>query len=168
MVFKIMHDYPSTVDAIKKTTPPRTVPCWDEYFLEIARAVSKRSKDPSTQCGCVIVDDHHRIVSTGYNGPPPGWDDAALDWSRPEKYEWIRHSEANAISFSQRIDLVGCTVYVTGHPCHKCLLEIVAKGCRKVVYMPMKIHMVDEKELAACDRIIERSGIEIIEYKIPD
>ena len=29
---------------------------WDEYFMEIAETVAKKSKDPSSQNGCVIVD----------------------------------------------------------------------------------------------------------------
>ena len=29
---------------------------WDKYFLEIAEAVSIKSKDPSSKMGCVIVD----------------------------------------------------------------------------------------------------------------
>jgi len=40
---------------------------WDEYFMGIADEVAKRSKDPSSQNGCVIVDARHRPVSFGYN-----------------------------------------------------------------------------------------------------
>ena len=29
---------------------------WDEYFMNIADVVASRSKDPSSQNGCVIVD----------------------------------------------------------------------------------------------------------------
>ena len=28
---------------------------WDAYFLEMARLVASKSRDPSTKCGCVIV-----------------------------------------------------------------------------------------------------------------
>lgn len=35
----------------------------DEYFLKIAREVASRSKDPSTQVGCVIVDEKYRPIS---------------------------------------------------------------------------------------------------------
>ena len=33
---------------------------WDEYFMEIAETVAKKSKDPSSQNGCVIVDERKR------------------------------------------------------------------------------------------------------------
>lgn len=47
-------------------------PSWDVYFLKMCKAVAERSHDSNTQMGAVIVDGYHRIVSTGYNGFPPG------------------------------------------------------------------------------------------------
>ena len=46
----------------------RNVIDWDNYFINIADEVAKRSKDPSTQVGAVIVDQKHRPVSFWYNG----------------------------------------------------------------------------------------------------
>ena len=45
---------------------------WDEYFMGLAHLSAKRSKDPSTQVGAVIVSSEHRVVSIGYNGFPYG------------------------------------------------------------------------------------------------
>lgn len=45
---------------------------WDLYFLGICKSVAKRSIDAETQVGAVIVNQHHRIVSTGYNAFPAG------------------------------------------------------------------------------------------------
>ena len=47
-------------------------PSWNDYFLEIAEAVSRRGDCTRRQVGAVIVTQDHRIVSTGYNGAPPG------------------------------------------------------------------------------------------------
>jgi len=44
---------------------------WDQYFLEIAEAVSSNSKCMSRQIGAVLVKDK-AIIATGYNGPPRG------------------------------------------------------------------------------------------------
>lgn len=41
---------------------------WDEYFLNIAKDVSKRSTCLRRNYGAVIVDKDHKIVATGYNG----------------------------------------------------------------------------------------------------
>lgn len=45
---------------------------WETYWLNIAEAVAARADCTRRQVGAVIVDAHNRIVSTGYNGSPPG------------------------------------------------------------------------------------------------
>ena len=44
-------------------------PSWDEYFMEIAEIVKKRSTCIRRQVGAVIVKDK-QILTTGYNGSP--------------------------------------------------------------------------------------------------
>jgi dCMP deaminase len=46
-------------------------PDWDIYFMNIAKDVAARSTCPRASVGAVIVKDK-RILSTGYNGAPPG------------------------------------------------------------------------------------------------
>ena len=53
----------------KEVVDPR--PGWDEYFMEIAQVVSKRSNCLRRQVAAVIVQSNH-IISTGYNGTPRG------------------------------------------------------------------------------------------------
>ena len=53
----------------KKIKDPR--PSWDEYFMEIATVVSKRSNCMRRSVGAVVMKDNH-ILSTGYNGTPRG------------------------------------------------------------------------------------------------
>lgn len=49
---------------------PRGRPNWDEYFLGIAEAASKRATCPRRQVGAVLVDNN-RVISLGYNGAGP-------------------------------------------------------------------------------------------------
>lgn len=44
---------------------------WDQYYLDICRAVGKNSKCHSRQIGSILVKDKI-IISTGYNGPARG------------------------------------------------------------------------------------------------
>ena len=46
-------------------------PDWDEYFMEIADVVKKRSTCLRRAVGALIVKDN-RILATGYNGVPTG------------------------------------------------------------------------------------------------
>ena len=43
---------------------------WNDYFLEIARTVSKRSNCLRAHVGAVIVGQDKKIKATGYNGVP--------------------------------------------------------------------------------------------------
>lgn len=128
-------------------TPPRDVPDWDTYFLSICRVVSTRSKDPSTQHGAVLVDTDRRILGTGYNGGCAYIPDEKLDWGRPAKYEWgVIHAEENALWSAERRNLEGCTIYVTGRPCSRCMMRIAHSGVIRVVFGDVQSRCVDEKD----------------------
>lgn len=119
------------VDFTNRTPIKR--PSWDEYFLDIATAVSRRSHDAETQVGVVVVDENRRIIATGYNGFPPGMNDEKLPNRRPDKYPFMVHGEINAIA-SSRQDLRNATLYVTHSPCRECAKAIITAGIRAVVY----------------------------------
>ena len=112
-----------------------SIPNWDEYYLEICRAVGRRSKDPNTQLGCVVVGPAHEIRSTGYNSFPRGIrDDVPERLARPAKYLWIEHAERNAICNAARAGTAteGCTLYVELMPCMDCARAIVQAGIVEV------------------------------------
>src|SRR5581483_2821671 len=112
----------------------------------MCRDVAKRSKDPSTQHGAVIIDSRHRVVSTGYNGGCRNIPDAAINWGRPAKYQWIIHAEENALWTANMRDLDDCTLYVTGPPCSRCMLRIAHLGIRRIVYGDRQSHSVPEED----------------------
>jgi dCMP deaminase len=114
----------------------RTIPGWDQYYLDICKAVACRSKDPNTQIGAVIVGPNHEIRSTGYNSFPRGIrDDVPERLVRPTKYLWIEHAERNAICNAARAGTAteNCTVYVDIMPCMDCARSIVQAGITSVV-----------------------------------
>ena len=112
---------------------------WDEYFMGIADEVAKRSKDPSSQNGCVIVDERHRPVSFGYNGTIQGADESKLTLAeRPMKYYFAIHSEMNALLFAER-DLTGCTLYNKMATCENCLKYCLQAGIKRFVYRELRV-----------------------------
>jgi dCMP deaminase len=108
---------------------------WDVRFMELAELVASWSKDPSTQCGAVIVDQERRVVSVGFNGFPRGTDDNPdMYVDRKIKYLRVQHAERNAILFARRGDLTGCTLYVWPMPpCAQCAGAIIQAGIFRVV-----------------------------------
>jgi len=111
---------------------------WDRFFLNLAKQVSTQSKDPSTKCGVVIVNDLKQVVGMGYNGFPRGVDDDQSRYANRElKYKMVVHAEVNAIiqaGHSAR----GCTLY--SYPsfsmppiCHDCAKVAIQAGIKEVV-----------------------------------
>jgi dCMP deaminase len=121
-------------------------PSWDEYFLGICEAVSKRSIDSETKHGAVFVDQRHNIVATGYNGPLAGIDDSKVPVTRPAKYPHMAHAEANCVAqaASRGVAVLGSVAYVTGMPCPACMQLMLQSGVARVVCGPRSSACVDE------------------------
>ena len=92
----------------------------EEYYLNIALAVSKRSTCLKRHYGCVIVKDDV-IVATGYNGSPRGaencCDRGSCKRENAERYSDYTlcdsvHTEQNAIMMASREELLGATIYL--------------------------------------------------------
>lgn len=136
-------------------------PNWTDYFLGIARVVSRRSHDLHTQHGCVITDTQNRILGVGYNGFPKGMNDSALPTSRPEKYRWMIHAERNALS--------NCVIrpdngiaYVTGQSCNDCIMALWQEGVKKVVMANNHgTVLFDEEAQHRFNLFVSQTGIEI-------
>lgn len=109
---------------------------WDEYFIDMAFKVAKRSHDPQTQCGAIIVSKSREVLATGYNGFVGGINDEILPNLRPEKYLWMIHAEHNAILNCAKngVKLKGATIYVTGPPCIYCLQYIYQSGIDEIIH----------------------------------
>ena len=56
---------------MKRKSKNDTRPSWDEYFMEIAQVVAKRSNCSRRKVAAVITKENH-LLSTGYNGTPRG------------------------------------------------------------------------------------------------
>jgi dCMP deaminase len=102
-------------------------------FIDVAKVIARASKDPSSQVGCVIVDENNRIVSTGFNGMVCGADESELWSPREMKYETVIHAEMNALLYARK-DLRGHSMYVTHAPCVNCLKHSLQSGIKKIVY----------------------------------
>ena len=118
---------------------------WDKRYLDLTYAVSKWSRDPSTQIGAVAVGSKGQVLSQGYNGFPRGIKDSRDRYEdRETKYKLIVHAEQNLIynATYNGVSLDGSTLYVTGLPvCSECAKGVIQVGIKRVV-MP---HLDDMK-----------------------
>lgn len=125
----------------------------DNYYLDIAYAVAKKSPCLKKMYGAVIVKNNE-IISTGYNGPPRGEEHcktcskAHIDAQGHEKdfpeYLSCRavHAEMNAIISAARRDMIGSTLYLAGW-------DVYWQTAKMMNPEPCKI----------CERLIKNAGI---------
>ena len=120
-------------------------PSWDEYFLSIAKLVSKRSTCQRRHVGAVLVKDK-RLLATGYNGAPThikhceiaGCIREKLKIPSGHRHELCRglHAEQNALlqAALHGISLNGAKMYATTEPCIICVKMLINAGVSEIIY----------------------------------
>ena len=112
-------------------------PSWNEYFMNIAHEVAKRSTCERAQVGAVIVREK-RILTTGYNGSPRGLPHCTEVGCLMENGHCVRtlHAEQNAIIQAALHGVIteGAIIYVTHQPCFMCAKTIINAGILEIVY----------------------------------
>ncbi|MFA5231560.1 MAG: cytidine/deoxycytidylate deaminase family protein [Candidatus Omnitrophota bacterium] len=129
---------------MKKKAIAHRRPSWDEYFLEMASLVAKRSTCLRRSVGAVIVKEK-RILATGYNGAPSGLKHCVeigcirqkLKIPSGERHELCRalHAEQNALiqACLHGISVKGGTLYATTQPCVICAKMLINAGIKEIV-----------------------------------
>jgi len=135
-------------------------PSLDEYYLNIAKAVSERSTCLKKHYGCVIVKNGE-IISTGYNNPPRGephcWQCTKTCTGTGETAYLSCpsvHAEQNAIISASRNEMLGADLYLAGYdvksgepieceawPCEICLRLIKNAGIDRIINSKDVIYM---------------------------
>jgi len=142
---------------------------WDDYGLTLAETVARKSKDPSTKCGCIVLDEQHRWTgAAGYNGFPRGVpDDADKLKDRNTKLNLVIHAEENALLFARQ-DLRGGTAYVWPMPpCSRCAAKLAQVGIVRVVTRAPSDEQRERwgESFALAQWVYEQAGIEYIEHE---
>jgi len=141
----------------------------DKIFINIAKEIASASKCVSKQVGAVIVKEG-RILSTGYNGTPAGYQNCCEYWDgkyTKEHHEWSKtyeiHAEMNAIIWAARkgISIEGATIYVTLEPCSECSKNLIASGIKRIVYEKGYEHTNSD----VVSKFIHLNGVEIEQIK---
>ena len=155
--------------ATKKTTKTEKYvrPSWEEYFMDVMDAVSRRATCDRGRSGCVIARDNV-LLSTGYVGSPKGsphcdevghlmkkmiHDDGHIS----DHCKRTAHAEANAICQAAKngTSVDGATVYCRMTPCRDCAMLIANSGIASVVAQR------DYHESAESKEILKLAGVKL-------
>ena len=106
----------------------------DDYFMKICKIVSERATCPRKSVGCVVVKGN-RIIATGYNGAPKGFNHCSQVGCMVKDNHCIRvmHAEMNALLFAGK-EASDSTLYCTVLPCDLCMKMAVQAGVSRIVY----------------------------------
>ncbi len=131
---------------------------WNEYFINIAKIVSLKSKDIKRQVGAILVSDNsNRIISTGYNGLPPNINDQ-IDWNdRNLVHSLIIHAEMNCVLYASS-KFENAILYSTLSPCKDCIKIIAAANIKKIIYLD------EYKDLEISKKLCDIFKIELIKF----
>ncbi|TRO82624.1 deoxycytidylate deaminase [Desulfuromonas acetexigens] len=143
-------------------------PSWEEYFMEIACLVARRSTCLRRQVGAVMVKGKN-ILATGYNGTPSGITHCEqagclrqqLNVPSGERHELCRglHAEQNAIIQAAKhgINIADATLYCTNSPCIICSKMLINAGVQRIIYKEGYPDLLSMEMLA-------ESGVEVLEF----
>lgn len=156
-------------------------PHLDEYFMNIAVIVSTRSTCLRRAVGCVLIDCHGHILSTGYNGVVAGQKHCnegsrlmrvSLDVEHVYPYACkgahsrsgenldmceAVHAEQNALLQCKDIYSID-TAYCTTAPCIVCTKLLLNTSCRRIVFLE------DYPQSTVCREICEKNSIKYLQY----
>ena len=140
----------------------------DQYFLKMARLVSTQATCPRRAVGCVTVNKHGHVMSTGYNGVPSQYIHCTEQPCGGEGFKsgeglnvcMATHAEQNAMLQCRDVMTID-TMYLTLSPCGACAKLIANTSCRKVIY---------SEEYTNLDGVImlKKLGIEVKYERIED
>jgi dCMP deaminase len=152
---------------------PEYIENWDQYFLWMAEVASRKSKDPRSKVGAVIVSTDKVVIATGFNGLARGvFDDEDLLANQDEKLKLICHAELNAIMNAARVGaaVMGCCIYVNKFPCVACCNAILQSGIGKIYTHDHKYWDGDpfDADHSRKKRVLKQSKIEIVAPFHPD
>jgi dCMP deaminase len=102
-----------------------------QFYIELAVSFSRRSKDPKTKVGAIIVTPEG-ILYPGYNGDEAGGSNQRE--SMESGGSGFIHAEENAIiKFNPTIHK-GSNIYISHSPCKMCAKKIINTHAISKVY----------------------------------
>ncbi len=130
-------------------------PTRNEWFLDMAALVARRSTCARRSVGCVLVDVRGHVLSTGYNGRPQGFahcNDGSLcpgvgapTGSDLDLCEAV-HAEQNALLQCPDVERIE-VCYVTVSPCLTCVKLLLNTSCQRLVAAAPYAHEAAAREL---------------------
>ena len=104
-----------------------------EYGMLLAQTAALRSEDPFRKVGAVAFDKNNRVLGTGYNGLPSGFNTSEDFWDdRDSRQKFMIHAEQNLVSNFKQGEVE--TIFCTTLPCTSCTMLLIAHGVKTIYH----------------------------------
>ena len=141
--------------------------------MGIVESAGARSSCIHYNIGAVFVDEDHRIISIGYNGPSRGDINCSdvgycVKVDGDPKTKKIKrcngaHAEINAIvNCGNTMRLKNSTLYISVFPCYDCMKELNNAGITRIVYKNEYRRLIDGKK---GEKEIEPEALELAQMR---
>ncbi len=142
-----------------------------KYYMDVTQLTSTLSYATRLQVGAVIVKGH-KILATGFNGMPSGWDNNCEDEighvlddanniveTRLKTKQEVLHAESNALMkvASSTESSENSTMFCTHAPCIHCAKLIYQSGINSLYYRNTY------RDTAGLE-FLEKSGVSVTQY----
>jgi dCMP deaminase len=137
---------------------------WLHIAQNIAQTLSTCNKK---QYAAIILNQHKRVISIGYNGSPPGHPHCTNGhcpryWENTpngQNYDncIANHAETNALLWADPAQLHNATLIINGPPCYTCTKLICTSGITQLIHHPDPTY----QQWPQCQQTLQTSGITI-------
>lgn len=148
-------------------------PSTDVYMMAQAVLASGRGTCARRKVGCVLIDRHKHVMSTGYNGVPSRFPHcsefpcagATLPSGSGLDACMATHAEQNALLQCKDVNDIQ-TCYSTTAPCITCIKLLLNTGCQRIVFAESYPHSESKIMWEKAKRVWQpMSVLELIEVQ---
>lgn len=146
----------------------------DLAYLAVAYKYSEiYSRDPRTQNGAVLVNQHGEILLGDVNRFPVGIEETEARWNSREKYDLVVHAEEGVILSAAQLGIKtkGTIMYCPWYACDRCARAILRSGVERIIghSKSMKFYEENNPDKAKGWRVSIEKGFKLFdEAKKPD
>lgn len=137
---------------------------WVHYYMRMAELTATLSTARRLQVGSVLVKNT-RVLATGYNGTPSGWDNTCEDVLPDGTLKTkpiVLHSEMNCLMHVARSteSSLGSTMFCTHAPCLDCAKAVYQAGVQRFYWR-------DSYRDSSGLEFLGDSGVHVTNYNYP-
>lgn len=120
----------------------------DKQYIDLALYIAKSfSKCKRAQYATVWIGAHGHLIGASWNGKPKNVECDGICFREDSFYtereipvpntkpSCCLHAEDNGASWTDPINRIGGTVYVSGIPCDMCYFRLINSGVKRLVYL---------------------------------